>query len=137
MASSVPLQIAETVQTAHINRHPSPAHDMNPSTAASRKEPVTLVDEKHEHYYPDDGIDETDDDEDRDGDDGLGFRGLKPRPRRAHLPPLPDLRYEQSYLHGIRNADTWWKVVLVTARDQVCFSSGRELTAGWGTDWQR
>jgi hypothetical protein len=126
MATSLPLQIAETVQTAHINRHPSPAHDINPSTAASRKEPVTLVDhdEKHDHhFFPDEGIDGTDheDEDEEDYENAVGFRGLKPKPRRTHLPPLPDLRYEQSYLHSIRNADTWWKVVLVTARDQVCF----------------
>src|SRR3954469_12050074 len=104
MATSLPLQLAETVQTAHINRHPSPAHDLNPSTAASRKEPVTLVDDEkhdHHHYFPDEGIDETDEDEE-DEDEGVGSHGLKPRPRRAHLPPLPDLRYEQSYLHSIR-----------------------------------
>lgn len=141
MATSLPLQIAETVQTAHINRHPSPAHDLNPSTAASRKEPVTLVvdhDEKHDHhFFPDEGIDGTDgeDEEEEDYDDGVGFRGLKPKPRRAHLPPLPDLRYEQSYLHSIRNADTWWKVVLVTARDQVCFSFLLHIL-GVGADWR-
>jgi hypothetical protein len=112
MASSVPLQIAETVQTAHINRHPSPAHDINPSTAASRKEPVTL--EKPTHpLYPDEGIDESDDEED------IPYSILRPKARRHHLPPIPDLRYEQSYLHSIRNADTWWKVVLITGRDQV------------------
>jgi hypothetical protein len=113
MASSVPLQIAETIQTAHINRHPSPEHDINPSTAASRKEPVTL--EKHTPLFPDDGIDE---DEDEDEED-VPYSVLRPKARRAHLPPIPDLRYEQSYLHSIRSADTWWRVVLITARDQV------------------
>jgi len=128
MASSIPLQIAETIQTAHINRHPSPAHDINPSTAASRKEPVTL-EKKHSPLFPDEGIDEDDDEED------VPYSVLRPKPRRAQLPPIPDLRYEQSYLHSIRNADTWWRVVWITTRDQVCIhilggsSTRRELTA--------
>ncbi|KAK1756083.1 hypothetical protein QBC47DRAFT_412668 [Echria macrotheca] len=117
MASSIPLQVAETVQTAHINRHPSPTHDLNPSTAASRKEPVTLH-EKHDLVFRDDGIDEGDDVDDEE-DDGVPYSILRPKARRANLPPLPDLRYEQSYLHSIRNADTWWKVVWITTRDQV------------------
>ncbi|KAK0645932.1 hypothetical protein B0T16DRAFT_412237 [Cercophora newfieldiana] len=111
MASSVPIQIAETIQTAHLKRNPSAAHDISPSTAASRKEPVTL--EKSAHFYPDDGIDEDEDEED------VPYSVLRPKARQHHLPPMPDLRYEQSYLHSIRSADTWWWVVLITARDQV------------------
>jgi hypothetical protein len=143
MASSIPLQLAETVQTAHINRDPSPEHDLNPSTAASRKEPVSL-----EPVFPDDGGIDDDDEDDEDDDDlaeaaeaavshseaeeeddeeedetedELLYRSrVKPRPRRHRLPPMPDLRFEQSYLSSIRNADTWWKVGWITARDQVC-----------------
>jgi hypothetical protein len=111
MASSIPLQFAETLQTAHINRSPSPTHDLNPSTAASKKEPVTIDD----HPIHDDSIDGEDHE---DGDD-IPYSVLRPRRRSANLPPLPDLRFEQSYLHSIANADTWWKVVLITARDQV------------------
>ncbi|EAQ91367.1 hypothetical protein CHGG_03302 [Chaetomium globosum CBS 148.51] len=111
MASSIPLQVAETVQTAHINRDPSPRHDLNPSTAASKKEPVTL----------DDGtIDEEDDEEGETEDEGVYRSRITPRPRRHHqFPPMPDLRFEQSYLSSIRNADTWWKVGWITARDQL------------------
>ncbi|KAK3692056.1 hypothetical protein B0T22DRAFT_446288 [Podospora appendiculata] len=140
MASSLPLQLAETIQTAHINHDPSAQHDVNPSTAASKKEPVLL--ETHttnqpQHQQPpqredslfpldhDDGIDEGDaaedleeEDEDEQEED-IPYSILRPKPRTAHLPPIPDLRYEQSYLHSIRNADTWWKVVWITARDQV------------------
>lgn len=101
MASDIPIQIAETIQTAHINRAPSPSHDMNPSTAASTKEPVVL--EKH--------VDDEDDD--------IPISVLRPKPRSAHLPPLPDLRFEQSYLHSISEANAWWKVLWITARDQV------------------
>jgi hypothetical protein len=130
MSSSIPLQLAETIQTAHLNRDPSPTHDLNPSTAASKKEPVDL----EPVYHHDDGIDIDDDaDEDdrvetltvasedegtEDGERG-GLSRVKPRPRRHHLPPMPDLRFEQSYLWSIRNADAWWKVGWITVRDQV------------------
>jgi hypothetical protein len=40
-------------------------------------------------------------------------------PRRQTLPPLPDLRFEQSYLASIRGADTWGRVAWITIRDQV------------------
>ncbi|RYC54321.1 hypothetical protein CHU98_g11888, partial [Xylaria longipes] len=40
--SSLPTQIAETIQTAHIKREPSPRHDLNPSTAASTRQPAYL-----------------------------------------------------------------------------------------------
>jgi len=118
MASSVPLQVAETLQTAHINWQPSAAHDANPSTAASRKEPVTL-DEKRNPLFPDEGIDESDEESSSSDEDDVPYSTLRRKPRQAHLPPIPDLRYEQSYLHSIRNADTWWKVALITTRDQV------------------
>ncbi|KAL2181288.1 uncharacterized protein P884DRAFT_214112 [Thermothelomyces heterothallicus CBS 202.75] len=129
MSGSVPLQVAETVQTAHLNRSPSPQHDINPSTAASRKEPVHL-----EPAYPDDGnIDEdhlivgedgTEDEEEEEEEEeesSAHYRSSRvtPRPRRHHLPPMPDLRFEQSYLWSIRNADTWWKIGWITIRDQV------------------
>jgi hypothetical protein len=156
MASSIPLQLAETVQTAHLNRDPSPQHDLNPSTAASQKEPVIL-----ESVFPDDGgIDDDDDDEDDDDlageaesaaihsdgeeeddeeddetEDELLYRTrVKPRPRRHQLPPMPDLRFEQSYLSSIRNADTWWKVGWITARDQVCAGERSSFHADW-IDW--
>ncbi|KAK3375177.1 hypothetical protein B0H63DRAFT_269753 [Podospora didyma] len=135
MASSLPLQVAETIQTAHINRDPSAAHDINPSTAASRKEPVVLdngtaamssldkpqnyeYDDDHHHqdFLDGDGIDEGDNDND---DEDIPFSVLRPRPRKAQLPPIPDLRYEQSYLHSIRNVDRWGKVLWITARDQM------------------
>ena len=41
-APSIPLEIASTLQTASINRHPDPRHDLNPSTAASAKQPVAI-----------------------------------------------------------------------------------------------
>ncbi|KAA8634072.1 hypothetical protein SMACR_08846 [Sordaria macrospora] len=128
MDSDIPIQIAETVQTAHIKRDPSPSHDINPSTAASKREPASVQTQHHDYLIDDGGIDE-DDDEDEyaqsktETDEESDYNVVKSRPRRNihQLPPIPDLRYEQSYLHSIRNADRWWKVVLITARDQACF----------------
>ena len=139
MSSSIPLQLAETVQTAHIQREPSPHHDLNPSTAASQREPAHL-----EPVYPDDGgIDEGDkeyhhdiSESESETESELYPSRVKPRQRRPrhHLPPMPDLRFEQSYLWSIRNADTWWKVGWITVRDQV-----RPLTErkGWDTGVDR
>jgi hypothetical protein len=33
--------------------------------------------------------------------------------------PLPDLRFEQSYLKSIENATTWQAVAYITVKDQV------------------
>lgn len=61
------------------------------------------------------------DDLDTDDDDDIPYSALRPAKPATHgLPPMPDLRFEQSYLHSIAHADTWWKVALITAKDQVC-----------------
>ncbi|KAK3952734.1 hypothetical protein QBC32DRAFT_340669 [Pseudoneurospora amorphoporcata] len=147
MDSDIPIQIAETVQTAHIKRDPSPSHDINPSTAASKREPASLRTQHHDSLIPDDGIDEDDEDEyaqsETETDEESDYNVVKARPRRNihQLPPIPDLRYEQSYLHSIRNADRWWKVVLITARDQVMMPLVQGLlynilVCGWQS-WNR
>ncbi|KAL3426947.1 hypothetical protein PVAG01_00456 [Phlyctema vagabunda] len=142
MASSIPLQIAETIQTASINREPSPSRDLNPSTASSQKEPVVVSSsssqgqgkrnassssislDKYTYGDLEDGIeieaddDELDDDEEDDEAD-IPYDVLRPAPRRASFPPLPDLRFEQSYLRSISEADTNWKVAFITLRDQL------------------
>ncbi|ROW17537.1 hypothetical protein VPNG_00735 [Cytospora leucostoma] len=108
MASSdIPVQLAETIQTAHINREPSAQHDINPSTAADTREPVKL-DSKGEL-----------DDELDDEDDEIPASALRPARRFSHLPPIPDLRFEQSYLHSIQNAQSWWMIAWITVRDQM------------------
>lgn len=121
MLNSVPLQIAETIQTASINKAPSPAHDLNPSTAASEKQPVSL---EHATTAPasDSSADKYvyDDEEAIDDDEDIPYNVLKPTPRRQSLGPMPDLRFEQSYLASIAKADTKWKVAMITIRDQVC-----------------
>jgi hypothetical protein len=121
MSDSIPLQIAETIQTASINRAPSPTHDINPSTAASEKQPVFISPQVSPSdssldkyaYDEDDGIDGEEEEED------IPYSVIRPVPRRASFPPLPDLRFEQSYLASIAAADTKWKVAYITVRDQV------------------
>jgi Autophagy receptor ATG43 len=123
MSSSIPIQIAETIQTASIKRNPDVAHDLNPSTAASSKQPVTVSpnapssDSSHEVDTFDEvnGIDEEEED--------IPYDVIRPLPRRPSLPPLPDLRFEQSYQASIAGADTFSKVAYITIRDQVGASS--------------
>ncbi|KAL5117993.1 hypothetical protein ACEQ8H_004138 [Pleosporales sp. CAS-2024a] len=124
MASDVPAEIASTLQGASINRHPSPRHDVNPSTAASEKQPVTL------HTHPD-----LDDDSDL-AQDEIPASILRPLPRKQNMPPLPDLRFEQSYLKSIESAESWKGVLWITLKDQVifCFAQGVLWTlvlSGW------
>lgn len=99
-----PMNIASILQSTSLNRHPSPAHDINPSTAASIKQPLspTTSIASDDHSIP--------------------YSTLKPAPRRSNLPPLPDLRFEQSYLASLRAVDGWKGVLWVTVKDQV----------GWG-----
>lgn len=107
MDSEVPIDIASTLQGASINRHPSPRHDLNPSTAASQKQPVRL----NRHADPDAMSDV--------GEDEIPVSMLDPVPRKQNMPPLPDLRFEQSYLKSIEHAEGWQGVLWITIRDQV------------------
>ncbi|KKK13412.1 hypothetical protein ARAM_002817 [Aspergillus rambellii] len=86
------LQIPETLQTASIN----------PPTASSEKKELTPSDADS---IPSDIVDP--------------HRMVRPPARRHTLPPLPDLRFEQSYLASLRGADTWGRVAWITIRDQV------------------
>ncbi|CAN8096831.1 unnamed protein product [Discula destructiva] len=134
MASSdIPMQVAETIQTAHINREPSAAHDINPTTAADTREPVVLEESKVEAEDGDDAAE--------DGDDDIPVSVLRPRRRFSHLPPLPDLRFEQSYLHSIQDAKTWSMIAYITARDQLLMPLLQGVVynlawCGW-TYWKR
>lgn len=102
--SDFPTALAETVQTAHIDHNPDPLRDNAPETSVDTKEIVT----------PRPEYDDVDSEE-----EDIPYSVLRPTPRTQKLPPLPDLRFEQSYLNSISSADTWWKVLLITARDQV------------------
>ncbi|EFX02918.1 duf1770 domain containing protein [Grosmannia clavigera kw1407] len=130
MATSIPLQLAETIQTAHMRPNPSVLLDAAPSTAADRKEAVVLEDLDDLDLDVDLDLDLEGDDEKRraaDDDDLLPYSYSAIRPWKPHhggrfghqLPALPDLRFEQSYLHSVARADRWWKVALITARDQM------------------
>ena len=100
------IQVAETIQTAHINRHPSPTHDINPSTAASAKEPVVISPQSSSAA----GSIATDE---------VPLSALRPQRRHNQMPPLPDLRFEQSYLASIKDAKGPGMVAWITVRDQV------------------
>ncbi|PGH31028.1 hypothetical protein GX50_06186 [[Emmonsia] crescens] len=102
------ILLAETIQTASINPHPSAAHDINPSTAASQREPVTI--KTRHHRSPSDATSISTDIVDP-------SRTIRPL-QRAPLPPLPDLRFEQSYLASLKGAETWQRVAYITLRDQ-------------------
>ncbi|KAJ5381307.1 uncharacterized protein N7496_003735 [Penicillium cataractarum] len=99
------LEVAETIQTASIVSHPSAAHDINPSTAASEKLPVVAAPASDAGSLSSDIVDPS--------------RVIRPLRRRQTLPPLPDLRFEQSYLASLKDADTWGRVAWITVRDQV------------------
>ncbi|KAI1335168.1 hypothetical protein F5Y15DRAFT_420206 [Xylariaceae sp. FL0016] len=126
--ASIPTQIAETVQTAHIQRNPSPNHDINPSTAASAKEPVRLSPlPSHSHHG-----DLDDDRDDISIDSSIPLSVLKPRSHARSFPPMPDLRFEQSYLHSIEKAQSVWGVAWITI--MMPFAQGiayNLLVCGW------
>ncbi|CAE7031208.1 hypothetical protein P3342_006576 [Pyrenophora teres f. teres] len=128
MAEDIAAEVGSILQSASINRHPSVQHDANPSTAASEKQPVTL------NQYPDpDGSDV--------GEDEVPVSVLDAVPRKNTMPPLPDLRFEQSYLKSIEQAEGWQGVLWITLRDQVimCFAQGVLWTLvlnGW-RHWNR
>jgi hypothetical protein len=107
MESNIPSEIASTLQGASIKRHPSPRHDLNPSTAASEKQPVAL--DRHPDLDADSDI----------AEDEIPISVLNPVPRKQNMPPLPDLRFEQSYLKSIEQAESWQGVLWITLKDQV------------------
>lgn len=100
-------EIAETIQTASVNPDPSPAHDINPTTSVLEKK----------SHVPESAI--TDDTDSIPSDVVDPSRMVRTVVRQKHLPPLPDLRFEQSYLASLKDADTWGRVAWITIRDQV------------------
>ncbi|KAM0713758.1 hypothetical protein Q7P37_010720 [Cladosporium fusiforme] len=106
-AQDAAIQMAETIQSAHIIESPSVEHDINPSTAASEKEPVRL-----DRSPSVDVLSDIDEDE-------VPISILRPAPRKPQMPPLPDLRFEQSYLASIKDAKDWKVVTYITIRDQL------------------
>ena len=100
MSSSLPINIASTIQSASLNRSPSPNHDLNPSTAASAKQPVTISPGSRSST-------------------SQHASAIRPVPRHSTLPPLPDLRFEQSYLASLHGSSDWKVITYITVRDQV------------------
>ncbi|RMZ86009.1 hypothetical protein DV737_g180, partial [Chaetothyriales sp. CBS 132003] len=43
MSANPATELGSAIQSVSIKQHPSPEHDINPSTAASKKEPVDLL----------------------------------------------------------------------------------------------
>ncbi|OQE24951.1 hypothetical protein PENFLA_c009G10967 [Penicillium flavigenum] len=99
------MEIPQIIQSASINQNPDPAHDINPATAASEKQPVAVGPDSETNSIASDIVHPS--------------RVIRPVHRRQTLPPLPDLRFEQSYLASIKDADTWGRVAWITIRDQV------------------
>ncbi|MBE7181990.1 MAG: DUF1770 domain-containing protein, partial [Terriglobus roseus] len=116
------------LQAASIQRNPDPRHDLNPSTAASAKVPIALSPD-HEpttssstpHHSSFDSISAPYDDslDSPTSEDEIPLSHLRPLPRAQGLPPLPDLRFEQSYLRSVAGCASPWGVAWVTLRDQV------------------
>ena len=104
------IQAAETIQTGHIKHHPD-RRDIAPSTAADRKEQV-VFDRSADILSELDDVDE----------DEIPLSILKPLPdderpwsqRQVQAMPLPDLRFEQSYLKSIESAKTWQVIAYIT-----------------------
>lgn len=92
--SNAVFELASTLQSAHINHDPDPTYDLNPSTAASKTSPVRFRSHRKPSATSSDPDSLTPSDE-------IPLSVLEAPPRKTNLPPLPDLRFEQSYLARI------------------------------------
>lgn len=115
------MDIPQIIQSASINRNPDPAHDINPTTAASEKHPVAVGPDSETNSIASDIVDSR--------------HFVQPIHRRQTLPPLPDLRFEQSYLASIKDADSWGRVAWITTRDQVCNAVIQLIFSALKTRW--
>ncbi|KAI5844741.1 hypothetical protein BZA05DRAFT_409241 [Tricharina praecox] len=110
MSTIAPLAAQTLAQDTHIIYDPGHG-DIAPSTSADSKIPL-----RRSHHNNDD----IDDDDDRHSISSSILNYHDERPARRPLPPLPDLRFEQSYMASIAPAQgVWWKVALITMKDQV------------------
>jgi len=105
--SDIVSQIYEASQITTINTHPSPSHASTSSTTASQRQPLHVL----ERIPSEAGSIST----------GIvdSSRIVKPPSRRRPLPPLPDLRFQQSYLASLKGADSWGRIAWITVRDQI------------------
>lgn len=113
----LPNELASTLQSAHIISHPDVSYDLNPSMAASKKTPV--------NFRPQSSRRRTSESLSRSSQIPLSV--LEPPPRRQNLPPLPDMRFEQSYLARIKpysepadgGPPNYLMITWITVLDQV------------------
>jgi len=121
MSDSAATLLAETIQSASINHHPDPKHDSNPSTAASYKIPVRFRSHLHRRKSSSPSSSPPA------RSDEVPISILEPTPRSNALPPLPDLRFEQSYLAKIKNCTSWQSVAWTTFLDHVIMPFGQGI----------
>lgn len=132
MAENNPAsEIASVLQSASINHHPDVRFDANPSTSASRKTPVRVVDNASSNTQSTRTVNIRESAQDAIDDDSIDDDGTNAIPeeiplsileaplRKQNLPPLPDLRFEQSYLARIQHCQDWKGVAWVTFFDHV------------------
>ena len=128
-------EIVSTIQSASIKRDPSPAHDLNPSTAASANVPIdspSLKEQLHDQQQtsssrPPTASSTANTSSSSTSAPSIPSSALHPpegqsasrRNQRPQHPALPDLRFEQSYLASIKDAETNGAVAWITMRDQV------------------
>jgi hypothetical protein len=114
MAHNPASELVSALQSVSINKAPSAEHDINPSTAASKKYPAEIVSppqspSRHSHTLSSASS----------SDSTIPSDIIRPRPRRRTLPPFPDFRFEQSYLASLKTAESNWQIAYITIRDQV------------------
>ena len=145
MEVTIPManEIASTLQTASIQRNPDPAYDLDPSTSASQKRPVkvsNVVPFRRSSASASDSSDGPRPLSSHPGDE-IPVSILRPAPRAHNLPPLPDMRFEQSYLARIKHCQTSWSVAWITFLDHVIMPLTQGIiwnlaVFGWRT-WNR
>ncbi|KAF3916936.1 hypothetical protein ABW21_db0208363 [Orbilia brochopaga] len=125
--TDVPFLAAQSALTdAHIRHDPTLESSIAPPTAAETKilTPSDTYDEDHDSVDLED--DPSDDDDVASITSSILYQSQHTLDRAIHrpLPPLPDLRFEQSYLASIKNAAAdrkYWLVAMITVRDQLLF----------------
>ena len=126
MTSNPASEIASLLQSSSVNKNPDPSKDLSPSTAASKKTPVQPS-VAQAHHRPrrtrsrsSKRLPTSSASGECSGED-IPISILQPLPRTQTHFPLPDLRFEQSYLSRINTCSSTWSIAWVTFLDQVLF----------------
>ena len=98
------MEVPEAVQTAYM--HSTHSRDSHTSSRPRRDYPIYRVPSASDVGSIDTDI--------------VPPSRIAKAPHRR--PPIPDLRFEQSYLASISGAETWGKVAWITTRDQVRYN---------------